>query len=174
MNTTKFTQKEKELIATGISIAAGCQPCTTYHFDAVREAGATEEEISQAVADALCVRNSATKTLKELTERLLENAPEAEEYCCSSKPLIGELVSIGAAYAVNCTTNMASHLEKAKAMGASEQQIKLTVEIARSIKNIAEQKVDKLIDPDTAEEECGCNSIPALADDCGDNCGCNE
>ena len=179
-NHKTLTQKEKELIATGASVAAGCQPCTAHHFKAVRDAGATEEEISQAVADALCVRNSATRVLKELTEQLLGNGPTTEESCCSSKPLIGELVSIGASFAVNCTTNMATHLEKAQAVGATEQQIKVAIGIARSIQVVAGQKVEKLIGTDTAPEkkssddDYGCNTLIPEEEGRGDDCGCNE
>ncbi len=158
-----LTPKEKELIATGASIAAGCQPCTTYHFRAVREAGATEKEISQAVADALCVRNSATRIMTGLAEQHLGNEPTPEASCCSSKPLIGELVSIGAALAVNCTANMATHLEKARAMGGTEQQILAALDVARYIKKVASQKVEALTGTAALDKE-----------HCGDDCGCNE
>ncbi len=40
--------KEKELAAVGISLAAGCRPCTDYHLKAVRQAKAGDEEISRA------------------------------------------------------------------------------------------------------------------------------
>jgi AhpD family alkylhydroperoxidase len=43
-----ITKKEKELAAVGISIAAGCKPCTDYHMKAVREAGASDDEIRRA------------------------------------------------------------------------------------------------------------------------------
>ncbi len=59
-----ITVKEKELAAVGISVASGCKPCTNYHVKAVREAGASDEEIKQAVADALSVRKSATDFMK--------------------------------------------------------------------------------------------------------------
>ncbi len=58
-----FTLREKELVAVGASVAAGCKPCTTYHVKQVRETGASDEEIQQAIADAICVRNSAAKII---------------------------------------------------------------------------------------------------------------
>ena len=182
-----LTQKEKELVAVGASIAAGCQPCTAHHFKAVREAGAAEAEIRQAVDDALCVRNSATRIMTGLAEKHLGNEPSAEESCCSSKPLIGELVSIGAALSVNCPTNLETHLKAARAMGATERQIQTALGMARSIKKVAGQKVEAATGTATAKEEescdddCGCNedndSQSAAAKEeeaCGDDCGCNE
>ncbi len=56
--------KEKELAAVGISVVTGCKPCTDYHVKAAREARASDEEIKQAVADALAVRRSATEIME--------------------------------------------------------------------------------------------------------------
>ena len=55
-----LTSIERELAAVGISVASGCKLCTNYHVKAVREAGASEEEIKQAISDALSVRVTAT------------------------------------------------------------------------------------------------------------------
>jgi AhpD family alkylhydroperoxidase len=145
MSTNGFlTQKEKELVAIGASIAAGCQPCTAHHFKAVRQAGATEAEIRQAVDAALCVRNSATKIMTGLAEKHLGNGHAVEEPCCSSKPLIGELVSVGAALAVNCATNLETHLQAARTVGATERQIQTALGMARAIKKVAEQKAEAI------------------------------
>ena len=56
--------KEKELAAVGISVAAGCKPCTDHHVAVARKARATDEEISAAIADAVAVRNQATGIMK--------------------------------------------------------------------------------------------------------------
>ena len=56
--------KEKELAAVGISVVTGCKPCTDYHVKAAREARASDEEIKQAVADALAVRRGATEIME--------------------------------------------------------------------------------------------------------------
>ena len=128
-----LTQKEKELIGVGASIAAGCQPCTAHHFRAVRKAGATEAEIRQAVDAALCVRNSANKIMAELAEKHLGNGHAVEEPCCSSKPLIDELVSVGAALAVNCATNLEIHLQAARTVGATDRQIQTALGVACAI-----------------------------------------
>lgn len=160
-----LTQKEKELVAVGASIAAGCQPCTAYHFRAARAAGAGEEEIRQAVGDALCVRNSAAMIMSGLAEKHLGNGHAAEEPCCSEKPLIGELVSASAAFAVNCVTNLETHLASARRLGASERQIETALGVARAVKKVAAQKVEAAVEMAAA---------PAKASDgCADDCGCH-
>src|SRR5512132_117607 len=59
-----ITKKEKELAAVGISIAAGCKPCTDYHMKAVREAGTSDGEIRRAIEDAVALRNAATSIMR--------------------------------------------------------------------------------------------------------------
>ena len=54
-----LTIREKELVSFGASVAAGCKPCTRYHVKKVREAGASDNEIEQAITDALRVRDHA-------------------------------------------------------------------------------------------------------------------
>jgi AhpD family alkylhydroperoxidase len=172
-----LTQKEKELVAIGASIAAGCQPCTTHHFEAVRQAGATETEIRQAVDAALGVRHSATKIMAGLAEMHLGNGHLVEEPCCSSKPLIGEVVSIGAALAVNCVTNLETHLQAARQGGATERQIQTALGVARAIKKVAEQKAETITAVVAKQEVVVVTEIVVEAEapgGCDDGYGCNE
>ena len=60
-----LTEKEKELIAIGASVAAGCQPCTEYHVKSARSAGACDRSLTLAVETALGVRDSATRAMDE-------------------------------------------------------------------------------------------------------------
>ena len=66
-----LTKRQKELVAAGASIAAGCRPCTTHHFDAARDAGATDAEIRRAVDGALGVCEQSTRLMAALAEQYL-------------------------------------------------------------------------------------------------------
>jgi AhpD family alkylhydroperoxidase len=172
-----LTQKEKELVAIGASIAAGCQPCTTHHFEAVRQVGATESEIRQAVDAALGVRNSATTIMAGLAEMHLGTGGAVEEPRNSSKRLIGELVSIGAALAVNCVTNLETHLQAARTVGATERQIQTALGVARAIKKVAEQKAEAITTAVGNQEVVVATEILVETEapgGCDDGCGCNE
>ncbi len=162
-----LTQTEKELVAVGASIAAGCQPCTAYHFRAARDAGAGEEEIRRAVDDALCVRNSAAKIMAGLAEKHMGGGHVAEEPCCSEKLLMGELVSVSAAFAVNCVTSLEMHLASARRLGASERQIETTLGVARAVKKVAGQKVEEAVAGATAADAA------EESESCADDCGCH-
>ena len=50
-----LSQKHKELIALGISIAQRCFPCVEYHVTAAVEHGATRPEVVEATAVALAL-----------------------------------------------------------------------------------------------------------------------
>ena len=56
--------KDKELAAVGISVAAGCKPCTIYHVKEARQAGASDEEMKRVAAAALDVREGATEIMR--------------------------------------------------------------------------------------------------------------
>src|SRR5512140_622544 len=99
-----LTETQQELIAVGVSIAAGCKPCTAYHLKAARAAGASDEEIRRAVSHALGVRHSATELMARLADKLLGNASELETSRLAEESLTDDLVSAGAAFAVNCGT----------------------------------------------------------------------
>ena len=71
-----LTAKEKELVNIGASVATGCKPCTDYHFKKVRQAGASDEEIKDAITYAMLVRDSA----KEIMENYGLQQMEPEMY----------------------------------------------------------------------------------------------
>lgn len=56
--------KERELVAVGVSLAAGCKTCTNFHFKKVRGASASDEEIEQAMTDAITVRDKAKRIME--------------------------------------------------------------------------------------------------------------
>ncbi|MDO5690681.1 MAG: carboxymuconolactone decarboxylase family protein [Tissierellia bacterium] len=48
-----LTPKMKELIAIGISVAIRCEPCIVSHVDGLIKAGATREEVLEALGVAI-------------------------------------------------------------------------------------------------------------------------
>jgi AhpD family alkylhydroperoxidase len=48
-------KKTKELIAIACSVMADCVPCIDWHYQQARTAGATKEEISEAIGIAMAV-----------------------------------------------------------------------------------------------------------------------
>jgi AhpD family alkylhydroperoxidase len=174
-----LTEKEQELVAVGASTAAGCRPCTAYHVRAARAAGADKEEIRQAVNGALNVRHSASDIMARLAAKYLGDAPAEEAPHGSEQSLMGELVSVGAALAVNCAVSLETHLTAAYQLGATVRQIQTALDIARAVKNMAAKKADETITKIAGESQvcahdCGCHDAQSQPSSAPAGCGCDE
>ena len=65
--------KVKELIAIGASITANCLPCLEYHSSKAKEAGANEEEITEAIAMGKMVRKGSSAKMDKCILTLFTN-----------------------------------------------------------------------------------------------------
>jgi len=138
-----LTATQQELIAVGVSIASGCKPCAAFHIKATRAAGATDDDIRQAIGYALEVRRQSTELMARLADRLISHGSKSDTTGAVEQSLIGELVSAGAALAVNCGDLLEAHLIAARAIGATDHHIQTTLAIARAVKNMAAKKVEE-------------------------------
>ncbi len=143
-----LSTKDKELVAVGASLAAGCKPCTNYHFKKVRSARASDEEIKQAMLNAIAVRDRAKQIMESHGFRLLGlrfgRAEEDEENAVETSR-ITELVSVAAAFAVNCKTSLKKHLETARTFGVADDEIQEVLDLAKFIKGKADSLCCKVI-----------------------------
>lgn len=73
--------KTKELIAIGASITANCQLCLQYHDNNAREAGATKEEIKEAVKVGQAVKKGATGQMNEFIASMDLNSESCGKGC---------------------------------------------------------------------------------------------
>ncbi len=137
-----ITKKEKELTAVGISIAAGCKPCTDYHIKAVRETGASDDEIRRAIEDAMVVRNAATFIMRDYGHSHLGDA-EHDEVATKPRDRVAKLVEIGAAFAVNCVSSLEKYSGHAEATGVTREEILEIIKLAKFIKERGASHVDR-------------------------------
>lgn len=140
-----ISDKEKEVAAVGISVAAGCKPCTDFHLKAARKAGADESEIKQAVSDALSVRASATAIMGDYAmAQGAGAAPVDSAQTDHEMSRMKQLVCVGAAFAVNCVSTLEKHLALAKSSGISTDEIVELAKLAAFIKQMAASHVERL------------------------------
>ena len=141
-----ITPKERELAAVGVSVASGCKPCANYHIKAGREAGASDDEIRQAVADALRVRVSATELMEgHALSRLGEAEKRESEAISGETNRVKELVSVGAAFGVNCVSSLKKHLAAAETVGISQEEVSELVKLAAFVKERARSHVERAV-----------------------------
>ena len=153
-----ITSKEKELAAVGISIAAGCKPCTDFHVKKARESGGSDAEIKQAISDALSVRRTATDIMAAYGLAHLggpKPARVAEPEGATNR--VRELVCIGAAFGVNCVSSLKVHLDAAERAGISHEEITTIIKLSAFIKGKAASHVEHLAEslkkPDAVYEQ---------------------
>ena len=70
----KLDRKTKELIAVACSVMADCVPCIEYHYRQAVDAGASQEELSEALAISMSI-SSGSKRAKygPVVEKLEQN-----------------------------------------------------------------------------------------------------
>ncbi len=170
-------EKDQEIIAVGASVATSCLPCTKFHLRAASSAGANKEEILQAVRDAVRVRTAATAFMAKagglVSDETNRPIQESEEI----RTLIRELVSISAAYAVNCSTNLATHMTAARSLGATDQQMLTAIKIACAVRDVAVQKAKAAAGAvlGVSEEQavaCGCADEDTQSERQEEVCSC--
>ena len=137
--------KERELVAVGASLAAGCKPCADYHVKAAREAKLGDAEIRQAMKVALEVRQNALEVMKTYGLQHLGEALDTPDDSIGESSRTYELVAVAAAVAANCTTNLERHLSAAKNLGIRGDEIGDVAKLATFIRGKAASHVEKLV-----------------------------
>jgi AhpD family alkylhydroperoxidase len=156
-----LSEKDNELIAVAASVAAGCVPCTTFHVRAAGTLGVGSEEIRQAAREAVRVRTVATSIMARCGGLSPSEPIDPARAPGGSRSLIQELVAVGAAYAVTCTTSLEDHLAAARREGATDAQILTALKIACAVREVSGQKAKA-----AAARFLGANEAEADACDC--------
>jgi AhpD family alkylhydroperoxidase len=143
-----LSEREKELAAVGISIAAGCKPCTDYHLQAVRETGATDDEIRHAIQQGAAVRRRAAGVMEDYALR------RDTKYDAQGVPptRLDLLISTGAACAVNSTDELERYLAAARRANVTEIDVKSVAKLAQFIRGKAISHVEEIIDLRPSED----------------------
>lgn len=154
MTNHRLSQKEKELIAVGISVSAGCIKCSNYHFKQAFEEGATQDEVHQAVLAANDVIASSDEILLRNAYRLMGLTREEQpDIKAEPEDILIALIQIGAAVAANNEPNSKKYISIAQSLGASSSEIHLAIKMAKHILERAGEFADEAIAEALHEEE---------------------
>ena len=128
-----LTDAQREFVALGAAIGAGCQPCTQYHVKAALKAGVGREEIVRALDQAQTVRQEGGVAVANVGRTMLGLGEEAQgEGClCDASQA---LVYIGSAAGCNAGGLLARYLEAASGLGLSPEALAEAVEVAQAVK----------------------------------------
>lgn len=68
--------REKELIAVALSCVLKCETCVEFHAERAKEAGATNEELREALDVALYMAGPTTLIWSPAVDRIIEGDPD--------------------------------------------------------------------------------------------------
>ena len=145
MTTEILNQMEKELIAVGCAVSAGCQRCCNYHFKKVFEVGANLEEVKKAVQDATSTIHHADEMMQRKAYALMEIHRQELPLTIEAVDRMAALVKLGAAVASNCSPTITEHLTAARSARATDSELKVTVKLAKMILGKAGEFADQAI-----------------------------
>jgi AhpD family alkylhydroperoxidase len=79
----EMTEQIKELIALGVAIGVGSEPCFKSHYDNARKQGSSIEVIREAVSIGEAVKAVSAKNILGLADRMIgEDKPKATSSSC--------------------------------------------------------------------------------------------
>ena len=130
---TALTDAQREFIAIGAAIGAGCQPCTQYHVRAALKAGLSREQILWALDEAEAVRREGGVAVANVGRRHL-GLQEEEPRDGRASEGAQALVHIGSAAGCNAGGLLARYLDTASGLGLSAEELAEAVQIAQTVK----------------------------------------
>jgi AhpD family alkylhydroperoxidase len=176
-----LTHAEQELVAIGASVGAGCHPCLEYHLKEGARAGLEAAVLSQALADAECVKRSAYNELAVRGRELLGEAAELPPSCCDETSLAKEFVSVGSALGANSVAQLRKHVEQARGVGIDSAQLSHAIEIAGNVQRHADENtvreaglLTQVVSATHSPVFLNAPTAGADQEACGADCGCHE
>ncbi|MGC4067179.1 MAG: sigma-70 family RNA polymerase sigma factor [Polyangiaceae bacterium] len=175
MTTETLPTKQKHLIGISAAIAAGCQPCTRSFVEAAKGAGACDRGVRFSLEAGLDGRQAALASMDTFADSSFPK-PEVDAAFRAERVLLGALMNVATALASNAASLIKQRILEAKALGATDDQVRLAGQIARTAKRGAEKEAenafaDALGDAPPADTQAGCaDKGAAVSSGCG--CGC--
>lgn len=131
--------KDKELVAIGASIGAGCRPCIDHHLRAGRDAGLTEPELARAVEVAEATQRFGAALLTQHVRELLhsEESPADAATQLVAATRADELTGLGASIGANCHPLLEEHISGALQRGLATKQLSSAIKMAEIVQQHA-------------------------------------
>jgi AhpD family alkylhydroperoxidase len=130
----KLSPEQKELVAVGASVGAGCQPCVSHHLKAGAEAGLDAEQLLAAVTSAERVSAEAAVAMGDHARGELGPTDRSPALLSRREETFAAL---GAALGANDPKNIERQLRLAADLGATRSQLEQAIETAHDVQESA-------------------------------------
>ena len=161
-----LTQNERQMVNLGISITAGCRPCTKYHVRKCMESGLTDDLISYVIEKAEQVSIQAVKVLTAKAFKTLNRNIKMEYSVPGGKDNETDiLIGLAVSYTLNSSVLLGDYLNYAKHMEIGKEKISEIMVISNFIISKAKSHADMLCEKFDLEKNIiqGGNCSPGCA-----------
>ena len=166
-----LSPQQRELVAVGASVGAGCHPCVSHHIKAATNAGVSGERLLAALASS---KRVAAEAAARMTVHARGQLGAEVTTPAAASPLDDALASLGSALAANDVANIENHMRAATELGASRPQIQDAIATAQKVQENATRihvrEAERLLERSTTP------GAPVTEPDagCDDGCPCHE
>jgi AhpD family alkylhydroperoxidase len=130
----RLTDDQRELVAVGASVGAGCQPCVSHHLKAGAKAGVSPERLLAAVTTAeLAAAEAAERMTDHVRAQLGGDVREPK----TTLLLDEALASLGGALGSNDLANVRRQLKACRELGVTGPQLREAIELGRAVQENA-------------------------------------
>jgi len=126
----KLSDEQRELVAIGASIGAGCQPCVSYHLKAGAKAGVSAERLLAGVVNAELAAAEAEERLSDHARAQLGREVREPKVAVA---LDVALASLGGALGSSDLANVEHQLLACRQLGISQSQLREAIELGRAV-----------------------------------------
>lgn len=132
-----LSDSEREFVAVGAAVGAGCHPCTQYHSQAALKMGLGTEEVLGAIEQAQSVRARGGVAVANVGRRIL--GVDQQEAPAEGPPASrgSALARIGAAAGCNSGVLLAEYAGQAAELGIDAGAVREALDIADMVKTQA-------------------------------------
>jgi AhpD family alkylhydroperoxidase len=126
----KLSDEQRELVAIGASIGAGCQPCVTYHLKAGAKAGVSAERLLAGVVNSELAAAEAAERLSDHARAQLGREVREPKVTVA---LDVALASLGGALGASDLANVERQLFTCLQFGITQSQLREAIELGRAV-----------------------------------------
>ena len=149
-----ITPQERELVIIGAAVASGCKACIRQDMLLANQLHVADTDITDAIAVAIDIRRCATNEIENfVSSGLVDSIKPKQSSAGLRSPRNKALVSISAAFAVNCVSSLKEQIAAAKAAGIDEKELDAVISLSSFIKAMATSHVERMMAPDEIEDD---------------------
>lgn len=139
-----LTNQEKTLIAMGAAMGAGCRTCADKLYEVAVSLRISEEEMLGAFRAGLDAKAQAVSTMKAKVSDLIGgDQGDGASLSKNSPKALESLVRIASLIAANSAPDALLEIEKAQRQGATPDQLRACISLAKMVRKNAETFSDQ-------------------------------